>query len=152
MKITQSPLALAVVAALSVLPVAAGAAGLKEIITTKDAPAAIGPYSQAVRAGTMLFVAGQIAIDPKTGQLKNGTDEEQVAQVLDNIKAILAADGMTMDNVVSTTVFVRDLNNFTKLNAVYGTYFKDKPPARATIQAARLPRDAAVEISAIAVR
>jgi 2-iminobutanoate/2-iminopropanoate deaminase len=152
MKITQSLLALAVVAALSVLPVAAGAASLKEIITTKDAPAAIGPYSQAVRAGTMLFVAGQIAIDPKTGQLKNGTDEEQVAQVLDNIKAILAADGMTMDNVVSTTVFVRDLNNFTKLNAVYGTYFKDKPPARATIQAARLPRDAAVEISAIAVR
>ena len=152
MKITQSVLALAVVASLCVLPNAAGAAGSKEIIATKDAPAAIGPYSQAVRAGTMLFVAGQLPIDPKTGQLNTGTDEEQVAQVLENIKAILAADGMTMDNVVSTTVFVRDLNNFAKLNAVYGTYYKDKPPARATIQAARLPRDVAVEISAIAVR
>lgn len=152
MKTKQSLLALAVVASLSALPSAAGAAGLKEIIATKDAPAAIGPYSQAVRAGSMLFVAGQIPIDPKTGQLNTGTDEEQVAQVLENIKAILAADGMTMDNVVSTTVFVRDLNNFAKLNAVYGTYFKDKPPARATIQAARLPRDVAVEISAIAVK
>jgi 2-iminobutanoate/2-iminopropanoate deaminase len=130
----------------------AATAALKEISVTKNAPAAIGPYSQAVRAGTMLFVAGQIAIDPKTGQMNTGTDEEQVAQVLENIKAILAADGMTMDNVVSTTMFVRDLNNFTKLNAVYGTYFKDKPPARATVQAARLPRDAAVEISAIAVK
>jgi 2-iminobutanoate/2-iminopropanoate deaminase len=152
MNITQSVLAAAVVAGLSALPNAAGAAGLKEIIVTKDAPAAIGPYSQAVRAGSTLFIAGQIPIDPKTGQLNTGTDEEQVAQVLENIKAILAADGMTMDNVVSTTVFVRDLNNFAKLNTVYGTYFKDKPPARATIQAARLPRDVAVEISAIAVK
>lgn len=130
----------------------ASAAAFKEIIATKDAPAAIGPYSQAVRAGGMLFIAGQIPIDPKTGQLNAGTDEEQVEQVLENIKGILAADGMTMDNIVSTTVFVRDLNNFSKLNAVYGTYFKDKPPARATIQAARLPRDVAVEISAIAVK
>lgn len=143
-------LALAVFASALAQPVTAGA--FKEIIATKDAPAAIGPYSQAVRAGGMLFIAGQIPIDPKTGQLNAGTDEEQVAQVLENIKGILAADGMTMDNVVSTTVFVRDLNNFAKLNAVYGTYFKDKPPARATIQAARLPRDVAVEISAIAVK
>jgi 2-iminobutanoate/2-iminopropanoate deaminase len=143
---------LCAVALLTAVPNLAFAAGAKEIIATKDAPAAIGPYSQAVRSGGMLFVAGQIPIDPKTGQLKTGTDEEQVAQVLENIKAILAADGMTMDNVVSTTVFVRDLNNFAKLNAVYGTYFKDKPPARATVQAARLPRDVAVEISAIAVK
>ncbi|HEU4372023.1 MAG TPA: RidA family protein [Telluria sp.] len=151
MNTRESVLALAVLAILFALP-GAVAAPLKEIIVTKNAPAAIGPYSQGVRAGTMLFVAGQIPIDPRTGQLNTGTDEEQVAQVLENIKAILAADGMTMDNVVSTTVFVRDLNNFTKLNAVYGTYFKDKPPARATVQAARLPRDAAVEISAIAVK
>jgi 2-iminobutanoate/2-iminopropanoate deaminase len=151
MKTRESVLALAVAAILFALPGAAAAA-LKEVIATKNAPAAIGPYSQGVRAGTMLFVAGQIAIDPRTGQMNAGTDEEQVAQVLENIKAILAADGMTMDNVVSTTMFVRDLNNFTKLNAVYGTYFKDKPPARATVQAARLPRDAAVEISAIAVK
>jgi 2-iminobutanoate/2-iminopropanoate deaminase len=143
---------LAVVALLAAVPNLAAAGAAKEIIATKNAPAAIGPYSQAVRSGNMVFVAGQIPIDPKTGQLNTGTDEEQTAQVLENIKAILAADGMTMDNVVSTTVFVRDLNNFTKLNAVYGTYFKDKPPARATVQAARLPRDVAVEISAIAVK
>lgn len=152
MKTRESVLTLAVLASLFALPGAVAAAPFKEIIATKDAPAAIGPYSQAVRAGSTLFIAGQIPIDPKTGQLNAGTDEEQVAQVLDNIKAILAADGMTMDNVVSTTVFVRDLNNFAKLNAVYGTYFKDKPPARATVQAARLPRDVAVEISAIAVK
>ena len=143
-------LAAAMLAGAVTLPASAGA--FKEVIATKDAPAAIGPYSQAVRAGGMLFIAGQIPIDPKTGQLNTGTDEEQVAQVLENIKGILAADGMTMDNVVSTTVFVRDLNNFSKLNTVYGSYFKDKPPARATVQAARLPRDVAVEISAIAVR
>ena len=143
-------LAAAMLAGAVTLPASAGAS--KEIIVTKDAPAAIGPYSQAVRAGGMLFIAGQIPIDPKTGQLNTGTDEEQVAQVLENIKGILAADGMTMDNVVSTTVFVRDLNNFSKLNTIYGSYFKDKPPARATIQAARLPRDVAVEISAIAVK
>jgi 2-iminobutanoate/2-iminopropanoate deaminase len=139
-------------AVLATFSTVACAAPPKEVIATKDAPAAIGPYSQAVRSGNMVFVAGQIPLDPKTGQLNTGTDEEQVAQVLENIKAILAADGMTMDNVVSTTVFVRDLNNFSKLNTVYGTYFKDKPPARATIQAARLPRDVAVEISAIAVK
>jgi 2-iminobutanoate/2-iminopropanoate deaminase len=148
----KSPHLLSTLAVLATLSTAAGAAPLKEVIATEDAPAAIGPYSQAIRSGTMVFVAGQIPIDPKTGQLNTGTDEEQAAQVLENIKAILAADGMTMDNVVSTTVFVRDLNNFTKLNAVYGSYFKDKPPARATIQAARLPRDVAVEISAIAMK
>lgn len=152
MKTKVSMLMLAVLASLFVLPGSARAAALKEVIATKDAPAAIGPYSQAVRSGNMVFVAGQLPIDPKTGQLNTGTDEQQVAQVLENIKAILAADGMTMDNVVSTTVFVRDLDNFAKLNAVYGTYFKDKPPARATIQAARLPRDVAVEISAIAIK
>lgn len=152
MKTKVSMLMLAVLASLFALPGASCAAALKEVIATKDAPAAIGPYSQAVRSGNMVFVAGQLPIDPKTGQLNTGTDEQQVAQVLENIKAILAADGMTMDNVVSTTVFVRDLDNFAKLNAVYGTYFKDKPPARATIQAARLPRDAAVEISAIAIK
>ncbi len=152
MKTKVFALTLAAVALLTAAPHLAAAGAAKEIIATKEAPAAIGPYSQAVRSGNMVFVAGQIPIDPKTGQLNTGTDEEQAAQVLENIKAILAADGMTMDNVVSTTVFVRDLNNFAKLNAVYGTYFKDKPPARATVQAARLPRDVAVEISAIAVK
>jgi 2-iminobutanoate/2-iminopropanoate deaminase len=141
-----------VLASLLAHPGVAGAAPMKEVIATREAPAAVGPYSQAVRAGNLVFVAGQLPINPKTGQLNTGTDEEQTAQVLENIKAILAADGMTMDNVVSTTVFVRDLNNFAKLNTVYGNYFKDKPPARATIQAARLPRDVAIEISAIAVK
>jgi 2-iminobutanoate/2-iminopropanoate deaminase len=121
-------------------------------IATKEAPTAVGPYSQAVRAGNLVFLAGQIPINPKTGQVNTGTIEEQTAQVLDNLKAVLAADGMTMDNVVSTTVFVKELNDFTKLNNVYGTYFKDKPPARATVQVQRLPKDAAVEISAIAIR
>jgi 2-iminobutanoate/2-iminopropanoate deaminase len=139
-------------ASLLVLPDAASAAAMKEVIATKEAPAAVGPYSQAVRSGNLVFVAGHLPINPKTGQLNTGTDEEQTAQVLENIKAILAADGMTVDNVVSTTVFVRDLNNFAKLNAVYGNYLKDKPPARATLQAARLPRDVAIEISAIAVK
>lgn len=124
----------------------------KDIIATKEAPAAVGPYSQAVRAGNLVFLAGQLPIDPKTSQTKNGPIEEQAAQVLDNLKAVLAADGMSMDNVVSTTVYVKNLDDFPKLNAVYGKYFTDKPPARATVQVDRLPKDVAVEISAIAVR
>ena len=124
----------------------------KDVIASKDAPAAIGPYSQAIRSGNMVFLAGQIPINPKTGQVNLGTIEEQTAQVLDNLKAVLAADGMSMDNVVSTTVYVKELNDFSKLNNVYGSYFKDKPPARATVQVQRLPKDVAVEISAVAVR
>jgi 2-iminobutanoate/2-iminopropanoate deaminase len=130
----------------------AAAAPQKDVIATKDAPAAVGPYSQGVRVGNLVFLAGQLPINPKTGQTSTGTIEEQTAQVLDNLKAVLAADGMSMDNVVSTTVFVRELNDFPKLNTVYGTYFKDKPPARATVQVQRLPKDVSVEISAIAVR
>lgn len=152
METMQSLIAFALLAGALALPPGSGAASLKEVIATKEVPAAIGPYSQAVRTGNMVFVAGRLPIDPKSGQLSTGSDEQQAAQVLDNIKAILAADGLTMGKVVSTTVFVRDLNNFPKLNAVYGSYFKDKPPARATIQAARLPRDVAIEISAVAVR
>ena len=152
MKITILKVLPLLLASLLVLPSTASAAAMKDVIATKEAPAAIGPYSQAVRVGNMIFVSGQIPLDPKTGQLVTGTDEEQTAQVLENIKAILAADGMTMDNVVSTTVFVRDLNSFAKINTTYGAYFKDKPPARATVQAARLPRDVAIEISAIAVK
>jgi 2-iminobutanoate/2-iminopropanoate deaminase len=124
----------------------------KDIIATKEAPAAVGPYSQAVRAGNLVFLAGQLPIDPKTNQTRNGPIEEQAAQVLDNLKAVLAADGMSMDNVVSTTVYVKNLDDFPKLNAVYGKYFTDKPPSRATVQVDRLPKDVAVEISAIAVR
>lgn len=123
----------------------------KKVISTPDAPPAIGPYSQAIRAGKTVYLAGQVSIDPKTKQFVNGTIEEQTKMALDNLKAVLAADGLTMDHVVSTGVFLKDLNEFGKMNGVYGTYFKNAPPARATVEVARLPLDAKVEISAIAV-
>lgn len=123
-----------------------------EIISTDKAPGAIGPYSQAIKTGKMVFLAGQIPIDPKSGELKaDASIEDQTKLVLENLKAVLAADGLTMDHVVSTTVFMQDLNDFSKMNGVYATYFKEAPPARATVQAARLPRDVKVEIAAIAV-
>jgi 2-iminobutanoate/2-iminopropanoate deaminase len=139
------------------LLVAMGMAGcasgtIKEMVSTKDAPAAIGPYSQGIKAGNLLFLSGQISIDPKTNQMAAGSIEEQTKQALDNLDAVLKANGMTMENVVSTTVFLKDVNDFGKMNGVYGSFFKDKPPARATVQVARLPRDALVEISAIAVK
>jgi 2-iminobutanoate/2-iminopropanoate deaminase len=124
----------------------------KEVIATKSAPEAIGPYSQAIKAGPMVFLAGQIPIDPKTNQVSTGTIEEQTTLVLENLKAVLTSQGMSMDNIVSTQVFMKDLNEFAKMNAVYGTYFKVAPPARATVEVARLPRDVKVEIAAIAVR
>jgi 2-iminobutanoate/2-iminopropanoate deaminase len=125
----------------------------KTVISTPNAPEAIGPYSQAIRAGNMVFLAGQIAIDPKTKQLmKDASIEDQTRLVLENLKAVLEADGLTMDSIVSTTVFLKDLNEFGKMNEVYGTYFKSAPPARATVEVARLPRDVKVEIAAIAVR
>lgn len=148
MKKTIRP-ACALVLALACFPALQASAA--DVISTKDAPAAVGPYSQAIRAGNMVFLAGQIPIDPKTGQMNQGSIEDQTRQALDNLKAILAASNMSMENIVSTTVYVKDLNDFTRMNAVYGTYFKDKPPARATVQVQRLPKDAAVEISAIAV-
>jgi 2-iminobutanoate/2-iminopropanoate deaminase len=124
----------------------------KKVISTPTAPAAIGPYSQAIRAARTVYLSGQIAIDPKTNQvMSNGTIEEQTHRVLDNLSAVLAADGLTMDHVVSTTVFLKDVNEFAKMNEVYATYFKNAPPARATVEVARLPRDAKIEISAIAV-
>jgi len=124
----------------------------KEAVATKDAPAAIGPYSQGVRVGNLLFLSGQIAIDPKTNQMSTGSIEDQTAMALENLKAVAAASGMTMTDIVSTTVYLKDVNDFGKMNGVYANYFKEKPPARATIQAARLPRDALVEISAVAVK
>ncbi len=142
--------ALAVAAA--TLPVLAQDSAIRAV-SSPDAPKAIGPYSQAVRAGNVLYLAGQIPIDPKTGNLlKDAPIEVQTRLVLDNLKAVLAADGMTMANIVSTTVYMKDLNDFGKMNEVYGTYFTNVPPARATVQVARLPRDVAVEIGAIAVK
>lgn len=126
--------------------------GGNKVISTPNAPEAIGPYSQAIRAGKTVYLAGQIAIDPKTKQLRaDASIEDQTRLVLENLKAVLAADGLTMDHVVSTTVFLKDLNEFAKMNAIYATYFKKAPPARATVEVARLPRDVKVEIAAIAV-
>lgn len=124
----------------------------KEVIATKNAPSAIGPYSQAIKVGDTLFLSGQIPLNPVTGQINTGSIEEQTRQVLENLKAVLAANNMSMDDVVSTTVFLKDLNDFSAMNAVYGGYFTNKPPARATVQAARLPRDVSVEISATAIK
>ena len=126
-------------------------ASAKEIISTDKAPRAIGPYSQAVRAGNLVFASGQIPIDPATGEFVPGGIAEQTEQVLKNLTAVFAAAGVGMDQIVKTTVFLADMNDFTAMNEVYGRFFREAPPARATVQAARLPRDAKVEIEAIAV-
>ena len=124
---------------------------MKEIISTGDAPQAIGPYSQAVRAGNMVFASGQIPLDPATKEFVPGGIAEQTEQVLKNLTAVFRAAGVEMDQIVKTTVFLADMNDFTAMNEVYGKHFAENPPARATVQAARLPRDAKVEIEAIAV-
>jgi 2-iminobutanoate/2-iminopropanoate deaminase len=123
---------------------------VKNIIATDRAPRAIGPYSQAVRAGNLVFASGQIPIDPATGQFVPGGIAEQTEQVLRNLTAVFAAAGVGMDQVIKTTVFLADMDDFTAMNEVYGRFFGEEPPARATVQAARLPRDARVEIEAIA--
>ena len=119
-------------------------------VTTKDAPGAIGPYSQAIRAGDFLFASGQIPIDPATGQLITGGIVEQSHQVLKNLGAVLAAAGASYSRVVKTTVYLADMGEFAAMNEVYGTYFAQPAPARATVQAARLPRDVRVEIDLVA--
>jgi 2-iminobutanoate/2-iminopropanoate deaminase len=124
---------------------------MKEIIATNDAPQAIGPYSQAVRVGNMIFASGQIPLDPATKEFVPGGVAEQTEQVLKNLTAVFAAAGVGLDQIVKTTVFLADMNDFNAMNEVYGKYFAQHPPARATVQAARLPRDAKVEIEAIAV-
>ena len=124
---------------------------MKEIIATENAPQAIGPYSQAVRAGNMVFASGQIPLDPATKEFVPGGIAEQTEQVLKNLKEVLAAAGVEMAQIVKTTVFLAAMNDFTAMNEVYGKYFAENPPARATVQAARLPKDAKVEIEAIAV-
>jgi 2-iminobutanoate/2-iminopropanoate deaminase len=124
---------------------------MKEIVVTDQAPSAIGPYSQAVCAGNFIFASGQIPIDPATGQFVPGGISEQTEQVLKNLTALFAAAGVGLDQVVKTTVFLADMEDFTAMNEVYGRFFSSAAPARATVQAARLPRDAKVEIEAIAV-
>jgi 2-iminobutanoate/2-iminopropanoate deaminase len=124
---------------------------VKDIIATDRAPRAIGPYSQAVRAGNLVFASGQIPIDPATGEFVSGGIAEQTEQVLRNLAAVFKAAGLGLDQVIKTTVFLLDMDDFTAMNEVYGRFFGEQPPARATVQAARLPRDARVEIEAIAV-
>jgi 2-iminobutanoate/2-iminopropanoate deaminase len=123
---------------------------MREPLSTPNAPAAIGPYSQAIRAGDFLFVSGQIPLDPATGTLIQGDIAEQTHRVLRNLAAILEAAGASFHHVVKTTVYLADMSEFAAMNEVYGTYFPAPAPARATVQAARLPRDVRVEIELIA--
>jgi len=123
---------------------------MKKEIKTEKAPKAIGPYSQAIEANGFVFASGQIAIDPSTAELSTGTIEEQTRLVLNNLKAVLEAAGTSLDKVVKCTVFLQDMNDFSKMNDVYGEFFKPPYPARAAVQVARLPKDVKVEIEAIA--
>lgn len=127
------------------------AATVKQIIQTESAPQAIGPYSQAIKVNGFVFASGQIPINPATGQFVEGGIAEQTEQVMKNVSAVLEAAGSSLQQVVKTTVFLADMGEFVAMNEVYGRYFSDAPPARATVQAARLPRDARVEIEAIAL-
>ena len=124
---------------------------MKKIISTAEAPAAIGPYSQAVRVGSTLYCAGQIPLDPKTGQIVAGDITDQTNRVMQNIAAVLQAAGLSFDHVVKTTIFLSDFADFQTVNGIYGSFFKKDPPARSTVQAAALPRNAKVEIEVIAV-
>jgi len=124
---------------------------MRDAISTTDAPQAIGPYSQAIRAGNLLFASGQIPIDPVTGAVVAGDIAAQTRRVFENIAGVLKAAGVSFDHVVKTTVFLADMNDFAAMNAVYGEYFTQPAPARSTVQVARLPRDARVEIEIVAV-
>ena len=124
---------------------------MKEAIATDRGPKAIGPYSQAVRANGFVFVSGQIALDPRTQELVGGDVSVQTERVLQNLKGIIEAAGSSLEHVVRTTVFLADMNEFAAMNEVYARYFHGQPPARSTVQAARLPRDVRVEIDAIAI-
>lgn len=123
---------------------------MRRAVSSESAPAAIGPYSQAIRAGSLLFLSGQIPLDPATGTMVDGDITAQTQQVFANLKAVLQAGGATFDHVVKTTVYLADMNDFGTVNAIYGTYFSSPAPARATVQAARLPKDCRVEIDLIA--
>ena len=123
---------------------------MRRAVATESAPKAIGPYSQAIRAGSLLFISGQIPLDPATGTLVQGDIAAQAHRVFANLKAILEAAGASFDHVVRATVYLADMNDFTTVNEVYGTYFSSPAPARATVQAARLPKDARIEIDLIA--
>jgi len=123
----------------------------KKVIQTVKAPKAIGPYSQAIQAGNLLFLSGQIPLDPVSGELVKGDIREQTRRVLENLKGVLESQHLGMEDVVKVTIFLKDMGNFSQVNEVYGTYFPSSPPARSTVEVARLPRDAGIEIEAIAL-
>ncbi|MBC8248253.1 MAG: RidA family protein [Anaerolineales bacterium] len=123
----------------------------REVIATREAPAAVGPYSQAIRVGDFVFTAGQLAIDPATGKLVEGGIEEQTRQVLRNITAVLEAAGSSLDKVMKTTVFLKDMGDFKAMNGVYASFFANEPPARSTVEVANLPLGALVEVDTIAI-
>ena len=122
------------------------------IVNSPNAPAPIGPYSHAVKAGNTLYISGQIALDAQSGNLVNDTIEAETHQVMKNLQAILETAGMGLADVAKCTIFVKDLNNFAKINEIYGGYFTQNPPARETVEVSRLPKDVNVEISAIAIK
>ena len=124
----------------------------RTVISTPNAPSAIGPYSQGIRAGNLLFVSGQVALDPATGKvIDDNSIGAQTRRVLENLRAIVSASGATMENIVKTTVFLKNMNDFAEMNSVYAEFFSSNPPARATVEVSRLPRDVSVEIDCIAV-
>jgi 2-iminobutanoate/2-iminopropanoate deaminase len=123
----------------------------KEMVKTDKAPQAIGPYSQAVKAGNFVFCSGQIPLDPRTGSLVEGGVDVQTRRVLENLEAVLSAAGSSLGQVLKTTVFLKDMNSFTEMNSVYGEFFKETPPARATVEVSRLPKDVLVEIEVVAL-
>jgi 2-iminobutanoate/2-iminopropanoate deaminase len=123
----------------------------REPVKTSNAPAALGPYSQAIKVGEFVYTSGQVAIDPATGEFIGGGIAEQTERVLNNVAAVLEAAGSSLDQVVKTLVFLADMNDFSAMNEVYGKFFTGAPPARSTVQAARLPKDALIEIEAVAL-
>jgi 2-iminobutanoate/2-iminopropanoate deaminase len=123
----------------------------KKVIQTNRAPKAIGPYSQAIQAGDFLFLSGQIPLDPKTGELVKGDIQQQTQQVLENLNGVLESQKLGMEDVVKVTIFLKDIGNFNQVNEVYALYFPSSPPARSTVEVTRLPRDAEIEIEAIAL-
>lgn len=123
----------------------------RKVINTSKAPSAIGPYSQAIKVGQMLFTSGQIPIDPATGELVNDDIKKATERVMENLKAILEEAGTSLNNVVKTVIFIKDMNNFAAINEVYGKYFTNNPPARSCVEVARLPKDVQIEIEAVAL-
>jgi len=124
----------------------------RKIVKSDNAPAPIGPYNQAVAYDAMIFTSGQIAIDPKTGELISGGIEDQTRLVMENLKAVLISGETSLENVLKTTIYLKDMNDFVKVNAIYGEYFTSDPPARSTIEVSRLPKDVLIEIDCIAVK